>query len=87
MKIMATVAIPALLTLPSTGVAFVWSTTVTMMKQAAMTNAEIQSVGLRFQRSEKPMTYVMQVTNFWAPKRPVMRRARCLSSPVRRPKI
>lgn len=88
-KIIATVAMPALLAvLPfGGGAGFVLSTIVTMQKQTAITNAEIQRVGLRFQRSENPKTYTEQVTNFCAPKRPVMSSACCLSFPVRRPKI
>lgn len=56
MKIMATVAMPALLGPCGVGGGVVWLTTVTMVKQTAMMNAEPQSVGLRFQRSEKPKT-------------------------------
>lgn len=56
MKIIATVAIPALLADVPFGGGVVLLTIVTMTKQTAMMNAETQKVGFRFQRSEKPKT-------------------------------
>jgi len=73
---MATVAMPADVTWLFFGAGVVLLTTVTMMKQQAMRRAEIQNVGLRPHRSEKPKMNVAHMMNFSAPKRPVMSRFR-----------
>ena len=73
---MATVAIPAEVAelVFGFGAGVVLLTTVTITKHAAISNAEIQSVGLRPQRSEKKVMKMATMMNFSAPNSPVMSR-------------
>lgn len=84
MKIIATVAIPAEVAelVSGFGAGVVLFTTVTMTKHAAMSSAEIHSVGLRPQRSEKKVMKMATMMNFSAPNRPVMSRF-CVPPPTR----
>ena len=76
MKIMATVAMPAEVAEPAfgSGEGVVLFTTVTMMKHIDMSSAEIHSVGLRPQRSEKKVMKMATMMNFSAPNKPVISR-------------
>jgi len=76
MKIIATVAMPAEVAESAFGfgAGVVLFTTVTMMKHMAMSSAEIHSVGLRPQRSEKNRMNVATMMNFSAPNKPVISR-------------
>ena len=74
MNIIATVAMPAEVAEPAfgSGEGVVLLTTVTTMKHIDISRAEIHSVGLRPQRSEKKRMKVATMMNFSAPNRPVM---------------